>query len=249
MTMIPTVPLFDVEAALDGASTTPPPAPSKASQDLAAVLDKPLSPIKFHDGTYVVDDMGLCYRLASHYMNAGMIPRGLEGKNPKETQGRVAIAIEFGQQFKWSPLQSLQSVYVVNGRPMLWGDGPLSLVLSSGLLLDYTAKIEGTGDERVAVFSAVRKIGTAGVINREVRFSVADAKKGGIWGKSGPWSNYPERMLMYRARAFCLRDLFADVLSGIGIAEEHDEFALDAKAEQTAALQEKVAAIEIVKAE
>src|SRR5690606_6210149 len=51
-------------------------------------------------------------------------------------------------------------------------------------------------------------------------FSVADAKKAGLWGKQGPWQQYPKRMLSMRARAFALRDGFADVLRGLGIAEE-----------------------------
>jgi hypothetical protein len=54
-------------------------------------------------------------------------------------------------------------------------------------------------------------------------FSVADAKKASLWGKAGPWSNYPKRMLQMRARSWALRDAFPDVLRGIGIKEEqHD---------------------------
>ena len=247
MTTIPTVPLADIDAAF---SAAPQPVQQDApAKDLDRLLDKPLAPIKFSEGSYAVEDMSHCYRLAKHYIAAGMVPRGLEGRTPKETEGRVAIAIEFGQQFGWSPIQSLQAVLVVNGRPCLWGDGPLALVLRSGNMLDYTATIENAGDERVATFKAVRKVaGSAGAITREVRFGVADAKRAGLWGKSGPWSNYPERMMLYRARAFCLRDLFADVLAGIGIAEEHDEYAIDKAAEKTAELAAKVAVVKIEEA-
>jgi len=253
MSTIPTVPLADIDAAF---SASPQPVQQDApAKDLDRLLDKPLAPIKFSEGSYAVEDMSHCYRLAKHYIAAGMVPRGLEGRTPKETEGRVAIAIEFGQQFGWSPIQSLQAVLVVNGRPCLWGDGPMALVLRSGKLFEYLATTEGAGDERVAVFKAVRKgvdvrLGGHDVrlgepITREVRFSVADAKRAGLWGKSGPWSNYPERMMLYRARAFCLRDLFADVLAGIGIAEEHDEYAIDKAAEKTAELAAKVAVVKI----
>lgn len=245
MSTIPTVPLSEIDAAFS-AAPQPAPQPEAPAKDLDRLLDKPLAPIKFSEGAYAVEDMSHCYRLAKHYIAAGMVPRGLEGRTPKETEGRVAIAIEFGQQFGWSPIQSLQAVLVVNGRPCLWGDGPLALVLKSGKMLDYTATIEGNGDERVCVFAAVRKSSHDGEpITRDVRFGVADAKRAGLWGKSGPWSNYPERMLLYRARAFCLRDLFADVLAGIGIAEEHDEYAIDKAAEKTAELAAKVAVVKI----
>src|SRR3546814_17968193 len=51
-----------------------------------------------------------------------------------------------------------------------------------------------------------------------------DAKKAGRAGKQGPWSQYPQRMLQMRARAWAMRDGFADVLKGIGIAEEVRDF-------------------------
>src|SRR3546814_15538068 len=43
-------------------------------------------------------------------------------------------------------------------------------------------------------------------------------------GKQGPWSQYPQRMRQMRARAWAMRDGFADVLKGIGIAEEVRDF-------------------------
>ena len=51
-------------------------------------------------------------------------------------------------------------------------------------------------------------------------FTVEDAKKAGLWGKQGPWQTAPTRMLKLRARAFALRDTFADALRGLQSAEE-----------------------------
>ena len=58
-----------------------------------------------------------------------------------------------------------------------------------------------------------------------VRFSVADAKKAQLWGKSGPWTQYSRRMLQMRARGFALRDAFPDVLRGLVTAEEAQDYA------------------------
>jgi hypothetical protein len=58
----------------------------------------------------------------------------------------------------------------------------------------------------------------------KVRFSVADAKKAGLWGKGGPWTQYPRRMLQMRARGFALRDAFPDVLRGLVTAEEAADY-------------------------
>ena len=50
-------------------------------------------------------------------------------------------------------------------------------------------------------------------------FSVEDAKRAKLWGKSGPWQQYPERMLLWRARSFAF-DLFSDALCGLYLKEE-----------------------------
>jgi hypothetical protein len=54
----------------------------------------------------------------------------------------------------------------------------------------------------------------------ETAFSVADAKRANLWGKAGPWSQYPARMLKHRARSFALRDQFGDALRGLRTVEE-----------------------------
>jgi hypothetical protein len=106
---------------------------------------------------------------------------------------------------------------MINGRPALWGDALLGLVEASGLLDDRQQSIDGEGDNRTATFETKRK-GRASFV--KFTFSVADAKKAKLWGKAGPWTDYPDRMLLNRARAFNLRDQFPDVLKGLAVAEE-----------------------------
>jgi hypothetical protein len=53
---------------------------------------------------------------------------------------------------------------------------------------------------------------------------VADAKKAGLWGKAGPWQQYPGRMMALRARGFALRNAFADALRGLITAEEAQDY-------------------------
>jgi hypothetical protein len=72
-----------------------------------------------------------------------------------------------------------------------------------------------------AVCQTSRKGKDANVVGR---FSVADAKRAGLWGKSGPWTQYPKRMLQLRARGFALRDAFPDVLKGLVTAEEAQDY-------------------------
>ena len=56
---------------------------------------------------------------------------------------------------------------------------------------------------------------------------VADAKRAGLWGTPGPWTQYPTRMMLLRARAFAYRDAFPDVLKGIRVVEEEQDAPID----------------------
>jgi hypothetical protein len=118
-----------------------------------------------------------------------------------------------------TPMTALQSIAVVNGRPSVWGDGAIGLVRASGQLEEFEEGLTGEGDKRVA-FCRVKRRGEKTL---ERTFSWDDAKKAGLTSKTGPWQNYPNRMLVLRARAFALRDAFADILRGLSIREEQED--------------------------
>jgi hypothetical protein len=145
---------------------------------------------------------------------------------PKDFKGKpanVLIAMQMGAEVGLAPMQSLQNIAVINGRPCLWGDAALGVVQVHPDYEWHKEGWDGTGEVRSAVFQIKRK----GQEAHTARFSVADAKKAGLWGKSGTWQTYPDRMLQMRARGFGLRDKFADALRGLGIAEEVMDIAPD----------------------
>lgn len=134
---------------------------------------------------------------------------------PKDFKGKPAnclIAMQWGAELGLKPLQALQNLAIINGRPALWGDAVIALVRSSPLC----EFISETDDGNTAT-CRVKRRGEP----EEVRtFSVEDARAAGLIGKQGPWTQYPKRMRQMRARAFALRDVFPDVLRGLPIAEE-----------------------------
>jgi hypothetical protein len=143
---------------------------------------------------------------------------------PKDFKGKpesCMLAIQHGSEVGLSPMQSLQSIAVINGRPTIWGDAALALVIGSHVCEYVTEGVDGEGDKMAAVCFAKRRGYEKATI---VRFSVEDAKKAGLWGKSGPWQQYPRRMLQLRARGFALRDAFPDVLRGLITAEEAQDY-------------------------
>jgi hypothetical protein len=150
---------------------------------------------------------------------------------PKDFKGKpesCMLAIQHGSEVGLSPMQSLQSIAVINGRPTIWGDAALALVQSSPVCEYVKEYLEGQGDNLTAVCEAKRRGYPAPTVSR---FSMADAKRAGLAGKAGPWSQYPERMLALRARGFALRNAFADALRGLITAEEAQDYPAHSVAE------------------
>jgi hypothetical protein len=156
-------------------------------------------------------------RLAAYIMDSGFAP-----KNDKLAD--VVIKLQAGAEIGFSPIRALSVLTSINGRCGIMGDAARALVQSKGVLKPGTAivcEIEGAGDARVGVCTTWRKGWTE---PQSTRFSVADAKLAKLWGKSGPWSEYPNRMLLYRPLGFHLRDHYSDVLMGLVLAEELRDF-------------------------
>jgi len=129
-------------------------------------------------------------------------------------------------------MQALSSIAVINGRATIWGDAIPALVQRSGHHIDV--EYEGSGETLTAVATLTR-----GDTGKQVvrRFSMSDAKRAGLLGKPGPWQQYPQRMLMHRARSWAVRDGAADALMGLGVAEEVSDYGPDIARDVTPAQQ------------
>lgn len=144
----------------------------------------------------------------SNYLaDSDMVPKDFKGK-----PGNCLVAIQWGMEIGLKPLQAMQNIAVINGRPSLWGDAVIALVRSSPLC-EYIIEED---DGRTATCRVKRR----GEPEQSRSFSMDDAKAAGLLGKQGPWTQYPKRMRQMRARAFAVRDVFPDVLKGLPVAEE-----------------------------
>lgn len=125
---------------------------------------------------------------------------------------RAMHIIQLGLEVGLQPAQALSSICVLDGKPLINGDAMLALVLNSGKADYVHESFEGDGDNLTAVCVTHRRGDSAGHVSR---FSVQDAIAAGLWGKAGTWTTHGPRMLKYKARAFCLRDKYPDVLKGL----------------------------------
>ncbi|WP_238368254.1 recombinase RecT [Mesobacterium pallidum] len=185
----------------------------------AAALSQPQqmqSPLGMFDPSMLESALKAADLLA----NSSLVPKDYQ-RNP----GNCLIAIQWGAEVGLPPLQAMQNIAVINGRPSLWGDAVIALVRASGLLeyMNEDIYAEGPQEEWRATCTVKRKGQDALV--RE--FTWQDAKTAGLAGKQGPWQQYPKRMLQMRARGFALRDGFPDVLKGMHVAEEAQDMPVE----------------------
>lgn len=152
-------------------------------------------------------DLAQALQFADIMSKSSIVPKEFIG-NP----GNILVAVQWGMELGLQPIQAMQNIAVINGRPSLWGDAVIGLVRSSPLC-EYIKEEEIDG-------KAVCHVKRRGEAEQVRVFTQEDAAKAGLWGKAGPWTQYPKRMMQMRARSWALRDVFPDVLRGMAIAEE-----------------------------
>lgn len=146
-------------------------------------------------------------KFADMLSKSSLVPKEFTG-NP----GNILVAVQWGMELGLQPMQAMQNIAVINGRPSLWGDAVIGIVKASPLC-EYV--VEETTDTQ-----ATCKVKRRGEPEQVRVFTRDDAQKAGLLGKQGPWTQYPKRMMQMRARSWALRDVFPDVLRGMPIAEE-----------------------------
>jgi hypothetical protein len=192
------------------------------STDLATISEKVLqleTQLKNQKSTKI-DDSLFSKELAPHYMqmatklaNSQLVPKGLQGK-PAD----IFLCMALGYQVGLSVEQSIQDIAVINGRPCVWGDAMLALCMSHPDFVDIIEQPLLNNDNAIIGYKCTVK--RKGQTDKSQEFRLDDAKRAGLLGKPGPWTQYPSRMLQMRARSYAIRDKFADALKGLRSREE-----------------------------
>src|SRR5699024_5605508 len=158
-------------------------------------------------------------RAAERLSGSQMVPRCYQG-NPQDT----LVAMMMGNELGLNPIQSLQNIAVINGKPSIYGDALLALVQNHPAFGGHEESFDA--NTMTATCTVWRK---GDQHKHSVTFSRSDAEMAGLWNKQGPWKQYPKRMLMWRARGYALRDKFADALGGLITAEEAQDMPTEAR--------------------
>ena len=154
-----------------------------------------------------VSDMELVWKLAQRLCDTDFVPDAFRSK-----PNAVLAAILTGREVGIGPMQALQSINVIKGKPSLAPELQRALVLRAGhsvvfrTLTNDVCVIHGkradNGDELT------------------IEWTIADAQQAGLLSKGGSWDKYPRAMLAARATSELCRLLFPDVIAGCSYGSE-----------------------------
>lgn len=168
-------------------------------------------------------DMDEAYRLAKNLAIANLMPDALRGK-----ASDVFALLLYGQDLGLSPMQAIQGIYVVKGKPQLSGTTWIALARKAGHLV----RILESTDERCTV--EITRVDDPGSPHQET-FTLQDAAKAGLThikdgkaflrdknGNPLPWEAYTRTMLRNRAISNCAKFACPEVALGFGVEGDYD---------------------------
>lgn len=203
---------------------------AQPANELSLFLDKENAIAISDNGKMFISSTAEAFLFAHMMSEAKMLP-------PNVSEMQAGIAIVAGLSLKLDPFQAVQNIAVVNNRPTLWGDALVALVSASGEIEDENVQwFTGTDGKRIACRVTIKRKGRKSPYEGE--FSLGMAAASGLLNRP-VWKANPTRMLYIRARAFALRNGFADLIMGVGVREEEEDASFE-KAVASAEVQPAV---------
>ena len=170
----------------------------------------------------MVTTMADMIALAETLSKSDFVPSVYRGK-----PGNIIAAIQFGREIGLSPMQALQGVAVVNGKPAVYGTTYLAVCHNAPGFRDVVQSVEKDASGKLVATCTAKRTGRADVTRV---FTQDMAITAGLWGKN-VHAQYPETMLLWRATHLACDTMFADVLKGIPIRENAEADYEEAKPE------------------
>jgi hypothetical protein len=142
-------------------------------------------------------------RLARLFAASGLFGRS---GNSEALMAECAIRILAGMEAGFGPFASAGGVTVINGKPG-FGANLLAQAIKRHPLYDYRVLEKTDKICRIKFLAGKEELGVE-------TFSMEMAKRAGLLGKNGPWTQYPEAMLFARALSAGMRTHCPDALGG-----------------------------------
>ena len=146
------------------------------------------------------------WKTAQKIANTPFVPSAFRGK-PEA----VFAAILYGEELGIGPMQSLNSIHVIEGKPGMSPELMRGLVARAGHRID----VKEASAERVTLWGKRADNESEATVT----WTMDDARLAGLAGR-GAWKTYPRAMLLARATSELCRMIFADVVAGLSYTQE-----------------------------
>lgn len=147
-------------------------------------------------------------RYAERLSQAELLPKDFRGK-PAD----VLVAMDWGESLGLTPVQAINSIYVVYGRPSLSSRAKQALAVKAG------HRIRVTGNDETATAKLWRRDDPE--FAYEATWTMAMAKRAGLLDKKdgSNWKTYPHVMLKRRAVSAVVEDACPELLLGMDVSD------------------------------
>lgn len=170
-------------------------------------------------------DLGQVMELARIMAVSSLLPQELRGK-PSD----VLVAILYGQELGLAPMQAIQSIYVVKGRPTISAQLWVSLARRAG----HKVRVI---DERPDLCTVEVERGDDPTEKARVTYTLDMAKTAGLMSNAN-WKNHPHAMLYARAVSTACRRACPEIALGFGDETDREPPAAKPTLAQVAAERE-----------
>ena len=155
-------------------------------------------------------------RMVKPFVNSSLVPATFKGDI-----GACLIALNMANRMGADPLQVMQSLYIVHGKPSFSSAFLIACFNQCGR---YTAiRYEMVGERNTDTWGckAYTTEKATGEVIEGVAVTMGMAKSEGWYSKAGSkWKTMPELMMRYRAATFLIRSVAPEIALGFQTTEE-----------------------------
>jgi len=144
--------------------------------------------------------------LAKQLITSGALPSSIKNA------AQMMMVMMAGYEAGMTPMESINSYYIVNGKVTIWGDAVIRQLRRHGWQIEWVESTDVVATVKI----------NDGKQTHEESYTIEDAKVSGLVGK-GTWKQYPKEMLRHKAIGRAVRFTCPEVLGGFYLKEELDD--------------------------
>ncbi|MBR5118886.1 MAG: hypothetical protein IK100_09610 [Muribaculaceae bacterium] len=155
-------------------------------------------------------------RMVKPFVNSNLVPANFKGD-----VGACLIALNMANRMGADPLQVMQSLYVVHGKPSFSSAFLIACFNQCGRYTAFRYEMFGEPGTDGWGCKAYTTEKATGELIEGVAVTIGMAKAEGWYSKAGSkWKTMPELMMRYRAATFLIRSVAPEIALGFQTTEE-----------------------------